>query len=110
LGDDTRSAEIKASSSSFVEVVENARVLTVVLGVVTSLEAVASMAIAARTGVVQKLNKIKLGRAAHIKLRILFMVVVLSTRPWFLLIHGLEPEDFTTQRNSLFWDECRVAS
>jgi len=75
FGNDPLSAETKARSSSFAEVVENESVLTVVLDEAASLEAVASMAIAARAGWAQKLM-ITLGRATQIKFRILFMVVL----------------------------------
>src|ERR1700730_17348073 len=82
LDDEALSAETKARSSSFAEAVENESVLTVVLGDAASLETVASMAIAARTGGAQKLM-IKLRRATQITRRMPFMVV-LCVRHHFL--------------------------
>jgi len=75
LEEDPLSAEMKARSNSFVEAVEKAGVLTVVLALVGSLETVVSMPTAACAGVVKKLNT-KARRASHNMLRILFMSIV----------------------------------
>jgi hypothetical protein len=72
LEEDELSAEMKARSNSFGEVVENDEVLTVVLDEVASREVVASIAIAAFTGTMKK-PRVSVDRAICTKRRDRFM-------------------------------------
>jgi lactate dehydrogenase-like 2-hydroxyacid dehydrogenase len=79
LEEETLSAEIKASSSSLPDAVENAEVVTVVLGVFWSLETVTSTPIAARRGKLKKSAPIaRLVNVARKKLYVFFIFSVLA--------------------------------